>query len=98
MHKIEETYLQKPPQFCPVLDRQANSWLPQVRKWSGKKILQGQGNVREFYSGSGKTGILKKRQGKLKLKVFGHIHSMSNFGLFFFFRPNELNFCMWSPI
>ena len=33
-----------------------------------------------------------------QLKVFGHIHSMSNFGLFFFFRPNELNFCMWSPI
>ena len=34
---------------------------------TGKKILQGQGNVREFYSGSGKTGILKKSQGKLKL-------------------------------
>ena len=32
-----------------------------------KKILQGQGNVREFYSGSGKIGILKKSQGKLKL-------------------------------
>ena len=32
-----------------------------------KKILQGQGNVREFYSGSGKVGILKKSQGKLKL-------------------------------
>ena len=27
----------------------------------------GQGNVREFYSGSGRIGILKKRQGKLKL-------------------------------
>ena len=41
--------------------------LPQVRKWSGKtKILQGQGNVREFYSGSGKIDILKKSQGKLK--------------------------------
>ena len=37
----------------------------------GKKILQGQGNVREFYSGSGKLGILKKSQGKLKLKLFG---------------------------
>ena len=34
-----------------------------------KKILQGQGNVREFYSGSGKIGILKKSQGKLKLQV-----------------------------
>ena len=32
-----------------------------------EKILQGQGNVREFYSGSGKIGILKKSQGKLKL-------------------------------
>ena len=33
----------------------------------GKKILQSQGNVREFYSGSGKIGILKKSQGKMKL-------------------------------
>ena len=32
-----------------------------------KKILQGQGNVRELYSGSGKIGILKKSQAKLKL-------------------------------
>ena len=32
-----------------------------------KKILQGQGNVREFYSVLGKIGILKKSQGKLKL-------------------------------
>ena len=32
-----------------------------------KNILQGQGNVREFYSGSGKIGILEKSQGKLKL-------------------------------
>ena len=40
----------------------------QVRKWSGEtKILQGQGKVREFYSGSGKVGILRKSQGKLKL-------------------------------
>ena len=31
------------------------------------EFLQGQGNVREFYSGSGKIGILKKIQGKLKL-------------------------------
>ena len=30
------------------------------------------------------------------LRAFNH--SMLNFGLFFFFRPNELNFCMWSPI
>ena len=33
-----------------------------------------------------------------ELKTFEHNHSMSNFGLFSFFRPNELNFCMWSPI
>ena len=33
----------------------------------GKKILEGQGNVRKFYSGSAKIGILKKSQGKLKL-------------------------------
>ena len=32
-----------------------------------KKVLQVQGNVREFYSVSGKIGILKKSQGKLKL-------------------------------
>ena len=32
-----------------------------------EKILQGQGNVRELYSGSGKIGILKKSQGKLNL-------------------------------
>ena len=37
-----------------------------------------------------------RRRGQLK--TFEHNHSMSNFGLFFFFRPNELNFCMWSPI
>ena len=43
------------------------TWLPQVRKWSGNKILQGQGNVWKFYYGSGKIGILKKSQGKLKL-------------------------------
>ena len=33
----------------------------------GGGILQGQGNVRKFYPGSGKIGILKKKQGKLKL-------------------------------
>ena len=33
----------------------------------GRKIRHGQGNIREFYSGSGKIGILKKSQGKLKL-------------------------------
>ena len=27
------------------------------------------------------------------MKTFKHNHSMSNFGLVFFFRPNELNFC-----
>jgi len=40
--------------------------LPQVRKWSGKKILQGQGNVREFYFEAGEIDILKKSQGNLK--------------------------------
>jgi len=45
--------------------------LPQVRKWSGKKvILQGQGKVREFYFESGKLTFLKKSQGKLK-ETFG---------------------------
>ena len=36
--------------------------LPLVRNtvWSGKKILQGQGDVREFYFVSGKIDILKK--------------------------------------
>ena len=33
-----------------------------------------------------------------QLKTSEHNHSMSNFGPFFFFHPNELNFCMWSPI
>ena len=33
-----------------------------------------------------------------QLKTVEHNRSMSNFGLFFFFHPNELNFCMWSPI
>ena len=32
-----------------------------------KKFLQGQGNVREFYYGLGKIGVLKKSQGKLKV-------------------------------
>ena len=32
-----------------------------------EKILQGQGNVREFNSGAGKIDILKIGQGKLKL-------------------------------
>jgi len=36
-------------------------------KWSGKKILRGQGKVREFYFEAGKIDILKKSQGKLKL-------------------------------
>ena len=38
-----------------------------VAAGQGKKILQGQGNVRQFYSGSGKIGILKKSRAKLKL-------------------------------
>ena len=44
------------------------TWLPQVGKLSGEKILQGQGNVREFYSRSGKlTFSVKKSEVKLKL-------------------------------
>ena len=42
------------------------TWLPQVRKWSGK-TFQGQGKVSEVYFESGKIEILKKSQGKLKL-------------------------------
>jgi len=42
------------------------SGLPQVRKWSGEKNLQGQGKVGEFYLESAKIDILKKSQGKLK--------------------------------
>ena len=32
-----------------------------------KNILQGQENDREFYSGLGEIGILKKRQGKIEI-------------------------------
>ena len=39
---------------------------PQVSKWSGEKIIQCQGKVREVYFESGKIYVLKKRQGKLK--------------------------------
>ena len=52
-----------------ALELTAITWLPQVRKerkWSGEKILQGQGKVRRFYFESGKIDILKKSQGKLK--------------------------------
>ena len=40
--------------------------LPEVRKWSEEKILQGQGKGREFCFESGKIDILKKSQGKMK--------------------------------
>ena len=43
--------------------------LPQVRKCLArkkKKILQGQGKVKEFYFEQGKADILRKDQGKLK--------------------------------
>ena len=33
-----------------------------------------------------------------QLKTSQHNHSTPNFGLFFFFCPNDLNFCMWSPV
>ena len=33
-----------------------------------------------------------------ELKTSEHNHSMSNLDLFLFLHPNELNFCMWSPI
>ena len=38
-----------------------STWLPQVRKWSGKiKFLQGQGKVREFHFESGKIYVSQK--------------------------------------
>jgi len=40
--------------------------LPQVRKWSGKKLLQSQGKVVEFHFELRKIDILKKNQGTLK--------------------------------
>ena len=40
--------------------------LPQFNKWSGGKIIQCQGKIREVYFESGKIDILKKSQGKLK--------------------------------
>ena len=33
----------------------------------GKKILQGQGNVREFYSGPGKIGIFEEKSEKIEI-------------------------------
>ena len=44
-----------------------HAWLPQVRKWSGEKILQDQGKVTKSYFESGKIDILKESLGKLKL-------------------------------
>ena len=37
--------------------------LPRVKKWSGKRILQGQGKVREFYSESGKINAEPTERG-----------------------------------
>ena len=45
------------------------TWHHRSGNGQGKKILQGQGNVREFYSGSGKISIFKKSQGNLSSKV-----------------------------
>jgi len=42
------------------------SGLPQLRRWSGEKIIQGQEEVREFYFESGRIDILKKSRGDLK--------------------------------
>ena len=42
------------------------SGLQQVRKWSGKNILQDQGKLSEFYFKSGKVGIFNKIQEQLK--------------------------------
>ena len=41
------------------------TWLPLVRKWKGKKILQGKGKVGEFHL-SGKIYIFGISQGKMK--------------------------------
>ena len=49
--------------FMPLSQNMVATGQEMVRE---TKILQGQGKVREFYSGSGKIGILKKSQGKLK--------------------------------
>ena len=47
-------------------DHYSFPWLPQVRKKSGKKkILQGQGKVREFHFESGKIYFFEKSQGKV---------------------------------
>ena len=42
------------------------TWLQLVRKWKGKKILQGKGKVREFHFSSGKIYIFGISQGKMK--------------------------------
>ena len=44
------------------------TWLPQGRKWSGKKIPQGQGKVREFHFKSEKILVFERSQGKVKFK------------------------------
>ena len=41
-------------------------WWLQVRRLSGKKILQGQRKVREFHFESGKIELLERSQGKVK--------------------------------
>ena len=53
--------------FCRFALKLLNHGCHRSGNGQGKKILHGQGNVREFYSGSGKIGIWKKSQGKLKL-------------------------------
>ena len=40
------------------------TWLPLVRKWKGKKILQGKGKVREFHFSSGKILYLWNKSGE----------------------------------
>ena len=46
------------------------AWLPQVRKWSGKKILQGQEKVREFHFQSGKNKMFERSQERVNFSQF----------------------------
>ena len=48
-----------------IIERKGTTGLAQVRKWSGKKILQVQGKVREFDFEPEKNWHLKESQGNL---------------------------------
>ena len=46
------------------------AWLPQVRKWSGKKILQRREKVREFHFQSRKNKMFETSQEKVNFSQF----------------------------